>query len=238
MIKSKNEKILCVSDLHFPYSHKDSLKYLEAIKKKYKPDRVVFMGDELDYHALSFHASDPDLDNAGPELQKAMGYMESLYKIFPEADVLDSNHGSMAYRKAKHHGMPRHLLKSYKEVLSAPQGWNWHRRLIIKMSNGLKVFLTHGFRKNALIESQKLGYSFVQGHHHSTCEIRMWKSEEQLLHFGMTVGCMIDDESMAYEYNKLNSSRPVLNHSIIIKGVPRLLPMYTKKNGRWDGEVH
>ncbi len=238
MSKYDNEKILCVSDLHFPYAHKDSLKFLRAIKKKYKPTRIVLLGDELDYHALSFHNSDPDLDSAGPELVKALGYMQTLYTIFPSADVMESNHGSMAYRKAKHHGMPRHLLKSYKEVLAAPSGWKWHRKLILTLPTKLKVMFVHGYRKNSLMESQKLGMSFVQGHHHSTCEIRYWKSEEQELHFGMTVGCSIDDDSMAYEYNKLNSSRPVINHSIILNGVPRLIPMYMTKSGRWDGVVH
>jgi hypothetical protein len=107
----KYKSILCISDLHFPYSHKDSLKFLEAIKKKYKPDKVVCLGDELDYHAMSFHDSDPDLDSAGRELEKGLAYMQGLMSLFPACDVLESNHGSLFYRKAKHHGMPRHLLK-------------------------------------------------------------------------------------------------------------------------------
>ena len=68
-------RILIISDLHEPYSHTDSFAFLEAIKKKYKPERVVCIGDELDYHALSFHDSDPDLPNASKELELG------LYKI-------------------------------------------------------------------------------------------------------------------------------------------------------------
>lgn len=234
---TKNTRVLCVSDLHFPYAHKDSLKFLKALKKKYKPDRVILLGDELDYHALSFHNSDPDLDASGPELDKALGYMSTLYKIFPKADVLESNHGSMVYRKAKFNGMPRYLLKGYKEVLSAPSGWKWHEKLIIKTKRG-KVFFAHGYRSNSLAESQRLGMSFIQGHHHSQLDIRYWKSPTGEMFYGATVGCMIDDTSLAFAYNKLCTKRPILSHIIIENGVPKPIPMFVTSAGRWDGVVH
>lgn len=112
-----NSRILCISDLHFPYCHPDALDFLSKIKITMQPTRIIIGGDELDYHAMSFHNSDPDLDSAGVELTKALGYIETLHKMFPVADILESNHGSMAYRKAKFNGMPRHLIKSYNEVL-------------------------------------------------------------------------------------------------------------------------
>jgi len=56
--------VLIVSDLHTPYNHVDSVKFLAAIKKKYDPfDKVILSGDEVDYHALSFHDHDPDLSS-------------------------------------------------------------------------------------------------------------------------------------------------------------------------------
>lgn len=233
----KYSKILCISDMHLPYCHPDTLKFLKALKEKYIPDKVVCLGDEVDYHSLSFHASDPDLDSAGKELAKALAYIDSIYELFPECDVLESNHGSMAYRKAKFHGMPRHLLKSYKDVLFAPQGWSWHRDLVLTMSNGQKVLFVHGFRKNSLAESQRCKMNFVQGHHHSQAEIRYHCGPDYQQQFGMTVGCMIDDISLAFEYNKLYSARPILSHAIIENGVPKILPMFLNKRLRWNGQV-
>lgn len=230
------KRILCVSDLHFPYCHKDTFKFLKALKKKYKPDKIVLLGDELDYHALSFHNADPDLDSTGKELEKALGYMESIYKIFPRADVLESNHGSMVYRKAKHNGTPRHLLKGYKEVLDAPQGWNWHTELVLKMSNGEKVFFTHGKGANTLAMSKNVGMSYVQGHFHSKLEIQYWAMGHKY-HFGMTVGCMIDNNSLAFAYNKLFPKLPIMSHAIIEDGVPKPLPMFQTKSGRWNGQT-
>ena len=238
MTMKKYARILCISDLHFPYCHKDTTKFIAALMKKYKPDKVVLLGDELDHHSLSFHASDPDLDAAGPELQKALGYMETLYKIVgSSATILESNHGSMVYRKAKFHGVPRHLLKSYKEALNAPSGWEWVPELKLRMSNGQDVKFVHGFRKNVLAESERAGCSFVQGHHHSQADIRYHSSEYGIYHFGMTVGCSIDDQSLAYNYNKLFSARPILSHAFIENGTPKLLPMTLNKNGRWNGKT-
>ena len=220
-----------------PYCHKDTHKFLKALKLKYRPDKVVLLGDEVDYHALSFHDSDPDLDSSGPELEKSKAYLSGIYRLFPEADVLESNHGSMGYRKAKHHGMPRHLLKSYKEVLDAPQGWKWHTELVLKMSNGEKVFFRHAFGKNVLLESQRLSCNFVQGHYHSQLDIRYWCSVDNKYYFGATVGCMIDDKSLAFAYNKNVSARPIMSHMILEEGVPKPLPMMLNKSGRWNGQT-
>ncbi|MCK8363719.1 metallophosphoesterase, partial [Erwinia amylovora] len=70
MSKHNNKCILVVSDLHAPFNHPDSVAFLKAIKAKYKPTRVILTGDEVDFHAISFHDSDPDLDSAGKELEK------------------------------------------------------------------------------------------------------------------------------------------------------------------------
>ena len=66
-----HKRILVISDLHIPYHHKDSFEFLREIKKEYKPDFVVNIGDLLDFHAISMHSHDPDLYSAGHELDKS-----------------------------------------------------------------------------------------------------------------------------------------------------------------------
>lgn len=229
-----NSRILVIPDLHFPYAHPDCLDFLSALKKQYKPDRVILTGDELDYHAMSFHDSDPDLDSSGVELLKALGYIETLVKLFPKADLLESNHGSLNYRRAKHHGMPRYLLRSYNEVLNAPKTWKWHNELIIKLPNGSLCKFVHGISANVLVASQSVGMSLVQGHHHSLFELRYWDNG-QYLHFACTAGCLIDDHSLAFAYNKLQVKRPILGALMIIDSIPHLIPMRLNKKKRWTG---
>ena len=188
----------------------------------------------MDYHAMSFHDHDPDLDSSGRELLRALGYMETLYKMFPVADVLESNHGSMAYRKAKHHGMPRHLLKSYREVLEAPAKWHWHSELILKLPDGNRCKFVHGVSANILQASQTIGMSLVQGHHHSLLEARYWDNGTNL-NFACSAGSLIDDTSLAFAYNKLQVKRPILGVVLIIDSLPVLVPMRLNKKKRWTG---
>lgn len=227
----ENRRILVISDAHFPYNHPDVIAFLRAIKKKYRPDRVLSIGDEIDGHAISFHDHDPDLLSPSDELQTAINRLKPLYKLFPKMDILQSNHGDLVYRRGKASGLPRHVFKSYREILEAPMGWKWHRYLVLNTPGG-KVYFCHNKTKDVLKNSQNMGMSFVQGHYHEDFQIRYWGNSEGL-YWGMTVGCLIDDDSLAYAYNKTNLKRPIIGVGMIIDGQPKLIPMILGKNGRW-----
>ena len=79
----RNRKILVISDMHVPYHHKDSIEFLKEIKKEFKPDYIINIGDLLDFHAISMHTHDPDLYSAGYELREARKYVKELESIFP-----------------------------------------------------------------------------------------------------------------------------------------------------------
>jgi hypothetical protein len=235
-MKNKNKSVLVISDCHIPYSHQDLIPFLKAIKAKYKPDRVICIGDEVDHHAMSFHDSDPDLMSAGPELERSIQMLKPIYKLFPKVDLVDSNHGSMAYRKGKHGGIPRKYLRGYNEVLDAPKGWVWHNSIKLKLSDGSTCFFTHGLSANGIKLAQMNGMSVVQGHYHSVFNVTYHSSPEKLI-WSMQVGCLIDDKALAFEYNKVTASRPIIGLGMIIDGQPKLIPMLLNKNGRWNGRV-
>lgn len=230
-----NSRILIIPDLHFPYCHPDSLDFLHKVKKLLNPTRVICLGDELDYSSMSFHPNDPDLDSAGIELVRALGYIDTLHELFPKMELLHSNHGSMAYRKAKFHGMPRHLMKSYNDVLGVPSDdWSWHESIIVVLPNGRKCKFVHGISANVLAASQSFGMSLVQGHHHSLFELRYWDGGHGL-NFAITSGCLIDDKSLAFAYNKLQVKRPLIGVTFIENSIPQLIPMSLDENNRWTG---
>lgn len=219
-----NSRILFISDLHFPYHHRGVFEFLDGLKKKYKPTRVICLGDELDKHALSFHDSDPDLDSAGPELDKSIKLVAKLHKLFPEMDLIDSNHGSMIYRKAKHHGIPRKYIKSYNDVLGVGAGWKWHMDLTLQLPNGEWVYVHHGKSPDAIKVSQAMGMSHVCGHYHESFGIKYWANPLGL-HWAMNTGCLIDDTSLAFAYNNTNLKRPIIGTGLIIDSQPVLVPM-------------
>lgn len=231
---SKRNVILFISDLHCPYHHKDSLAFLEAVAKKYKPTRVVNVGDEVDNHALSFHNSDPDLDSAGVELKKAKRVIRKLEILFPKMDLVHSNHGSMVYRKAKFAGMPREVVRTYADVLGTKH-WKWHNDLIVDTPLG-PIFVCHGKKKNSETYAKSIGMNVVQGHYHEDFRIGYMNGPGGTI-WGMNVGCLIDDQKLAFEYNKINPNKPMLGTGVVVEGVPLLIPMILDAKGNWNGKL-
>jgi predicted phosphodiesterase len=230
-----HKTILVVSDMHLPYQHKDSIKFLKEIKKEFKPDTTISIGDLLDQHALSFHDSSPELYSAGHELDKAKEYVKELESVFPKLIEVDSNHSSMIYRRALKHGLPRAYLKDYGDFLETRK-WKWVDDLTLTMSNGQRCFFTHGRSADVLKVSQTMGMSAVQGHYHTKFVISWWANPDNLF-FGMNVGCLIDQKSMAFNYAKNFRTRFIIGCGIIINGIPRLLPMVLNQKGDWIGKI-
>ncbi|MAY02464.1 MAG: phosphoesterase [Gammaproteobacteria bacterium] len=229
-------KTLIISDLHFPYAHKDSLPFLKAVKSWLKPDRVVNIGDEVDYHAISFHDKDPDLDNATQELLRAREDIKKLEKLFPKMDLLHSNHGSLVFRKRKYHGLPDYIIKDYADILDVnKKNWKWHDKLILHDKYGSYYFV-HNMNKDPLKSSMSIGMNFIQGHYHTDFQIKYWSSPEALK-WGLSVGCLIDKDSLAFAYSRVNIRRPILGCAYIEDGIPNLIPMVLKKGNRWIGKI-
>lgn len=229
-------RVLVISDMHMPFQHPDTVAFLTAVKAKYKPTHIICVGDEVDCHNLSFHDTDPDLPGAGDELRLAIEQLKPLYKLFPRMDLIDSNHGSMVYRKGKHHGIPRKYLRDYGEVLEAPAGWRWHMDLLIRLPTGQDVYFHHGLAADVMKVVAQRGLCVVQGHYHTRFSIGYLGTPRDLL-WGMQVGCSINSKEMAFAYDRTNLGRPLIGHGIIIDGHPRLLPMTLEAGGRWNGVV-
>lgn len=223
--------------MHHPYSHPDTFAFLKQIAIEYTPDLVVCLGDELDYHGISFYKSNPDLLSPGDELKTAINRLQPYYEFFPKMHLLDSNHGSLVYRRLKDAGIPMHVIKSYRETIAAPKGWHWYDDLLVTASNGQDIYFHHGKSNNVLKESQIQSMNFVSGHWHSTFKIEFW-ANKNALYWGMSCGCLVDQSSMAYEYSKNFSKKFIIGTGIIINGIPRLLPMILDKNGRWVGKLN
>lgn len=219
-----------------PFCHPDLWRFLSQIKRKYKPDRVICLGDEADFHALSYHESDQDLDSAGPELEKAIKLLKPIYKLFPKVDILESNHGSLVYRKAKTAGIPRRALRTYRETLEAPKGWTWHFDLRVKMSNGVWLYCHHGKSSRAGALSLKEGCCSAQGHYHTKFDVTYWRNSGGL-YWDLHCGYLAHHDSLAMAYDKSNLEKGIVGTWIVLNGQPKPLPMVLKQNGRWTGEV-
>lgn len=236
MSKKQFNCILVIPDQHFPYQHIDIFKFLGAVKKQYKPDKVVNLGDEVDAHSMSFHTHSPNLPSPHDEIAMAIVRLKHLYKMFPNMDVIESNHGSLVYRRAEANGLPRKVLRTYNEILEAPKGWKWHEDLTLYGNDGNPIYFCHGLSNDCLKNSKNKAMRFVQGHFHSRYEIRYWANSLNL-YWGVTSGCLVDFKALAFAYGKTILDKPILGVTVIRNGYPLLVPMIMNSGGRWCGKL-
>ena len=226
---------LAVGDLHFPWAHKDVVPFLSAAKKKYRPTNVVCMGDEIDGHSWSDHGADPDGFSPGHELEAAIAGLSEIYDIFPVCRVATSNHTERHLKRARKSQLPGAFLKSYRDALRAPTGWEWADCHTI---DGVDYIHGTGYsgQLGALKCALRRMNSVCIGHLHGNAGVA-WAANSRHLVFGFCVGCLIDADAYAFAYAKNNDQKPILGVGLITDGVPRFIPMPLKRGGRWTGVV-
>jgi len=236
-MKKSKQKILVIPDTQFPFHHKDTFKFLAAVKKKYKPTRVVHIGDLTDSYCLTNYVRDPDAISANDEIKQMIECNKKIAKMFPKVDILTSNHDLRLQRAAVRAGIPRHFLKDYHEWMGLPKTWKFHDELIID-----DIMFTHGMESGAggqaaaLNRVKHYGRSCVSGHLHTQACVEYLATREKLL-FGVQTGCLIDREALAFNYAKTNLKKPILSAAFIDKGIPFIIPMLLDEDGNWTREL-
>lgn len=218
------KRVLVIPDTHHPYQHPDLKAFLGEIKRHFKPEIVIHLGDEVDNHAISFHDHMAELFSADHELEKAIEYLQSdLHALFPKMFLLESNHGSLLLRRLRHAGIPIRTLMPLELLYRVPK-WSWHDDIVLNSKLG-PVYLCHG--KAAPIGKLSLaeGMSSIQGHFHNQFYISWLKFANRRI-FEIKSGCLVDINSMAFAYGKNHLPKPNLGATIIhANGVPELVPL-------------
>lgn len=232
-----NSRILVISDMQMPFHHKDAFDFLEAVAAKYKPTRIVNIGDIQDYYCLNAWGTDPDAISANEEITLMLEGVQRLAKMFPVMDVLNSNHADRIYRAAIRAGIPKHFIKGYHAQMGCPDTWKFHDELLID-----GVLYTHGDEGGAgganasLKRMMHYGRSSVAGHLHTQANIVYFANREKLM-FGMQVGSLVDREALAFTYCKKALKKPILTVGLVLDGLPMLIPMHLDSEGRWTGKL-
>ena len=236
-IMKKHDRILVISDLHFPYHFPEVFAFLIKLKNKYKPTKIVMIGDEMDWHSINVsHIINPDLPAPVDELEIGRSLCGQLEKIFPEMVLLESNHGSMVLRRAMAKGMSRFFLRDYNEILDVGRGWRWQEKHIIETTKG-RVMFAHQFCRDIAKAVRETSMSCCQGHFHTVSEVK-YVGNDFHLNWGMSVGCLVDKKSLAMAYMKVNLAKPILSCGIITEGIPQIVPMVLNTSGSWDKNIY
>jgi hypothetical protein len=206
-----------------------------AVADIFGTNTTVCIGDEVDQHCIGRFDTDPAAMGAAEELKASVKKLRKWYRAFPEVSVCMSNHTQRIYRGAFHAGIPEEYLRPVNEWLQAPYGWTWEDSFLID-----NVRYEHGDAQGGMYAARNLAVrnrrSTVIGHHHSHGGVFYIANDDEMI-FGMNVGCLIDQSSMAFKYAKLAAFKPTLGCGVVIQGVPYFVPMLLKKSGKWDGRI-
>jgi hypothetical protein len=213
-------RVLAFSCTHCPAMHPRFISFLQGVQEKYKTNRVVHLGDGVDWNAISFHERDPAMPSAVEEYKAAKKQMEQIHKAFPRADYLIGNHSELPYRQARMVGLFDEQLRPFKEFWGL-KGWKVHPRFAKLVIDGVQY--RHGDSGkggavNAAANNSLAEFcSVVQGDKHSQGGV-VYHANEKHCVFGMQVGCGVKPGHPAMNYGRKYSSRPILGCGVVIEG--------------------
>lgn len=211
-------RILVIGDLHEPVSRKGYLQFCKDMRRKWHCNKTVFIGDVVDWSAISFHASNPAAPGPDAEYKMALAGIQKWYKAFPKAIVTLGNHDARPRRVAESVNIPAKFIRDYADLWKTRK-WQWVQSIIID-----DVFYCHGHKKGggktpAWNLAHKMGISVCMGHCHTRGGIN-WSANPLRRWFGMDVGCGIDDKAYAFAYASEQVTRSVLSVGIVLDGTP------------------
>lgn len=214
---SNHKPVLTISDTHAPAMRPEAVDFLHETYKKYNCDRVVHIGDLVDFHNLSYHEKAVGGIGANEEYVEARKQVAALAKAFPRVDWLIGNHDALNQRKATTFGIPQYLLKDYSQLFDLPD-WTVHNRFSTLEIDS--VLYRHGDKgsgaklaalKNAVVEFQSL----VQGHHHTQAGVEYFANQAKLV-FGLQVGCVCDQDHEIMQYGRQYVGKPIAGCGVVI----------------------
>lgn len=221
---NSSTNVLVIGDIHEPFTQEGYLEHCLKVQKQFKCEKVLYIGDLLDNHAISYHEHDPDGKSPYDEYLQAIAKLKRWYKAFPEAKVCIGNHDQLGVRKIFTAGLPSFWIKSLEQILDAPKSYDFKFHHVID-----DVFYTHGTGVSGDTGAMKIAdrnrQSAVIGHLHTVSNIKYSASYKDII-FAMTVGCGIDYKQYAFGYGKDNPSKPIVSCGVVLQGkVPIIIPM-------------
>ena len=224
-------RVLVIGDLHCPAVHPQYRRFCKDLYKQWNCNKVVFIGDIVDWQSVSFHASNPSLPGPKDEYRLALHEIRKWYNAFERADVLIGNHDARLFRKAADNDVPEFFLRDYAEIWETPR-WTWTYEVEID-----DVLYCHGTGRSgqyaACNKAKQDGRSCVLGHIHHAAGINWMFSGKQRF-FGMNVGTGVDHDQLNFDYNRHSDKKSALSAGIVIDGHPYLEVMPCGKGERYE----
>ena len=230
-----NRPILVLPDLHAPYHHPEALEFLAWVQEwRGCREKVASVGDMWDFHAMSFHQSEPESIGIEAEYQAIRAFSDELTAIFPDGDIVLGNHCDIPSRKMKDAGLTPTMLGDLNLMYNMPDTWKIHPLYYVLEPDTWDVLVEHGIgsggKYGCANTSKEKRCSYVQGHTHSNAAV-IYSQNYKNTTFGLNVGCLIDSSSYAFKYAKHTTRKGNVGCGVVYSGShAEFVPMDTWKN--------
>jgi len=216
-----------VGDLHAPWDHPNYLDFCIDTFKKFGVNKVVFIGDIVDNHAISRFQTETVALSPQDEYKLAKEHVKKYVDAFPEAIMTIGNHDKIPARQLATLGIPEIYLKSYKDLWGLPEAWQLVEEIIIN-----DVIFFHGSGSVGKTPSFNRALynrmSTVQGHAHSAFGCTYNANARDIV-FGLDTGCGILADSYSFAYGKPFPKKPILGCGIVFSSINAIaVPMGDK----------
>lgn len=215
-------RTLVIGDLHCPWERLGYLRFCKDLYYQWDCNKVVFIGDVVDLHAISFHDKEPGCPGPLQEYEQAKKAVQRWYKAFPNAVVTLGNHDRRVVRRAKVVDIPEIFLRSYQDIWGTPN-WSYVDDYIMD-----DVYFYHGDGQGgeypAANATRKLLMSVCMGHNHTASGVKYYTNPLRRI-FACDTGAGCDDKQLAMAYSRTNKRRSVLSAAVIIDGIAHVEPM-------------
>jgi len=209
--------VLVFSDTHSPYHHPNALDFLAETYDKWNCGSMVNAGDGFDFHYQSRHVTECDAYNPREEYKIARGFNRSICKISRNGVFVPGNHDMIPHRQMASIGLDPMLLQAPEKLYGLCNGWKVSQ-MYHTIFDG-QVLIEHGIGSGgmygAINTALKKRCSFVQGHIHAHAMVKYSQNYKDKI-FGMNVGCLLDESSLAARYGRFYASKGVLGCGVVV----------------------
>lgn len=213
--QKEDNRVLVIGDLHCPFDRDDYIDFLKEQYKKYNCNKVVSIGDLVDFSAISRHPVEPDAYGVIDELELAKKHLKKYVEAFPEMYICNSNHDIRLYQRANDAGIDSRFMKTMNEILDLPDTWKFANKWEFN-----DVLYVHGddYSARNILTSlcDYTGKSTCLGHQHTLAGIIYSQGKYGNKKFAMAVGTGINYDSYAFRYAKKNRYVPIISCGIVI----------------------
>lgn len=201
--------LLVIGDIHAPGNLRSYLRHIKDTAERFNIDRLVQIGDLVDFHYISRHPTETDALNAIQELDEAKKEIKRWTREFPDMQICQGNHDMIPYRQASSMMIPPEFMRSLNDLLDLPDTWTWHR--YIKIGN---TVIEHGLGSGGMYgakrTAEKYRCNYIQGHTHSYGGV-WWLDGPFDRLFAMQVGCGVDTSKYFMRYG-----RDIFKHNVAL----------------------